>query len=98
HQDLHTFPTRRSSDLGGGHYQATSLRKLVNHVRQAGDHLVVANVVVPPVHHRATELHVVSAFYPVECVAVVPIMPVPHAITGVLDRKSTRLNSSHQII
>ena len=35
-------------------------------------------------HHRATELHVVSAFYPVECVAVVPIMPVPHAITGVL--------------
>src|SRR5436309_9607412 len=62
HRDLHSFPTRRSSDLSVAHQQASTP------ARQASSGVAAARAVAPKVPSRATRC---------------------------LDRKSTRLNSSH---
>src|SRR5207245_10049826 len=72
HQDLHSFPTRRSSDLGGPNLHGS----------------VTGNV----------NLTVLLTSWPLP-VTRGNTTDIPHAsacgISVVLDRKSTRLNSSH---
>src|SRR5207244_13485707 len=73
HRDLHSFPTRRSSDLSNAMLLAASL------IYAAA---LVALVLVPNA-------------------AVILIVLIPTGIAWIAvlsDRKSTRLNSSHQII
>ena len=77
-------PCRPVGRGGRAHLQSTGFGELVNHFRQARNHLVVTDVVVPPVDRAAAELHIVGALHPVEGVAVRPVVSVPDTASGVL--------------
>src|SRR5687768_17695029 len=74
---LHSFPTRRSSDLPGlaAGYGDCSALECFNHAVWVAAHIRMT---------RATHVHAHFAHDP--------------ALVGMLDRKSTRLNSSHGYI
>src|SRR5205807_8664680 len=94
HRDLHSFPTRRSSDLMRHELQPPQgwlrCRPPVAGLAEAGDGAVVdhlASVVAPDrVEHL---VHLLLGRVPGDD-------PVDQA--GGVDRKSTRLNSSHLVI
>src|SRR5699024_11706938 len=83
--DLHSFPTRRSSDLHGGHIHQRGLGA-VGLVGQAADAAHLAGLSAERgLHRRAAHL---VGFGDVGAAGQVGSAPLQ-------DRKSTRLNSSH---
>src|SRR5207244_13377698 len=89
HRHLHSFPTRRSSDLPLGSMSTLSVSPTVIPA------MLVTLMFVSPAFAAAAS---------VVCPATSPLFPLPGAALAVAlqvcppDRKSTRLNSSHQII
>src|SRR5207247_4229231 len=79
HRDLHSFPTRRSSDLGGGYTHCPELACF--YLR---DHQQTAPAGEPGLFHQPIALDRSGHDLPAGTVA--------------RDRKSTRLNSSHEWI
>src|SRR5207244_11146693 len=88
-RDLHSFPTRRSSDLL--HRRARDVRRVPRlPVVQEASIRAITRVELPSPHHlHWPELDVDLAVESIEHPEKYPL---------VRDRKSTRLNSSHQII
>src|SRR5690606_41753515 len=84
-RDLHSFPTRRSSDLTGSQELFTSLVLLPCYQWHR-------RIVVPQGHPLANESKVT-----IEMLGKYPIVTYVFGFSGPssLDRKSTRLNSSH---
>src|SRR5205807_8265788 len=88
HRDLHSFPTRRSSDLIGWR---------VKHPRSGKTHLVgFQSAVARPIGAQQTLDSLLSI---IACPDHCPTALRAHHIgTSEGDRKSTRLNSSHLVI
>src|SRR5690606_41961899 len=92
HRDLHSFPTRRSSDLG-------RLRAVVLGIANQNGPIPRADEAYDP---KSLE-HIIAGTYPVESDMVYEMEAFREVLEryGVtvyrpqLDRKSTRLNSSH---
>src|SRR5205807_8750838 len=82
HRDLHSFPTRRSSDLG-----ETAIDLIVGHLTREP---------TPPSTHRADVPDDLEALL-LSCLRKDPAQH-PASATALRDRKSTRLNSSHLVI
>src|SRR5439155_25699834 len=85
HSHLHSFPTRRSSDLQSGR-RVGGAESLLHHASgfPVGDRRLRTAHAPREVPHLLGE-------------AVVPVL-LEHGIGPALDRKSTRLNSSHVAI
>src|SRR5207253_11203660 len=90
---LHSFPTRRSSDLGlrGGNHEVNVLG--IQNLVTGGDVIVAIDGI--PVHRADDVVRVVSSSLNPNDVAVFTIVRDGHSKK---DRKSTRLNSSHVAI
>src|SRR5690606_41859354 len=92
HGDLHSFPTRRSSDLRSsvGTGEASAIREMVDRGRRfCRDELVPCDA---PVSRRVRSAEMLVVLPPVT-VTLVRYSWYPVLVS--LDRKSTRLNSSH---
>src|SRR5438105_12897633 len=85
HRDLHSFPTRRSSDLGCGLRRAELVGLGLGDFQVREEHWVIADLIGKGKHIRTV---------PVPAWAKRIEMSGPMQ----LDRKSTRLNSSHEWI
>src|SRR5207248_9828457 len=83
-QDLHSFPTRRSSDLEGLAFSGVGLGALRFHMAVAGGQLRLQDITSDLPTGKITGR------------AEVPL--TAQAAGGAKDRKSTRLNSSHRTI
>src|SRR5207244_12528110 len=94
--ELHPFPTRRSSDLGG---MAEKVKHGVNGLHfRANDAINLAETIrmatSAPGLWDTLSRGGMPALYPMD----EHIAHIERLYRGLLDRKSTRLNSSHQII
>src|SRR5207249_12164713 len=84
HRDLHSFPTRRSSDLEVFlHSRRDRLRRAVRH------HRVEQAVAARPVDF------VLGEPQPLPAVSIISQVEINFERPAAEDRKSTRLNSSH---
>src|SRR5205085_11405817 len=94
-RDLHSFPTRRSSDLGGEEKTMSQLQSEANFI-----FCKIVSGAIPA--KKAYEDDEVIAFHDIRPQAPVHLLVVPKAHLATLydaqDRKSTRLNSSHSQI
>src|SRR5207253_6702310 len=95
HLSLHSFPTRRSSDLRGGFAAASFLIFLV---------LLALLLFAPPdgIEHAPLlqfvgHFHPLSVHFPIAVLLLVPLFEILGRKRN-RDRKSTRLNSSHVAI
>src|SRR5690606_41498926 len=90
--DLHSFPTRRSSDLGEGDWcVAEADESDGSFTRFFPDIAVVTNMNLDHMDHYGAEAELFGAFMQF----INNIKPEGLAVLCVEDRKSTRLNSSH---
>src|SRR5205807_3029843 len=94
-RDPHSFPTRRSSDLGGRLTGPADGRlELIRTQEILRSHLGTAPLDILDVG-GATGIH--SAWLAADGHRCTVLDPMPHHVAAA-DRKSTRLNSSHLVI
>src|SRR5207247_10745274 len=95
YRDLPSFPTRRSSDLGGNGVAAvlSELQQLLEHCRPNDGCADGRNAGCPERRRGARPGHSVVLGV-LDAGGAAPI----HVVHSRLDRKSTRLNSSHEWI
>src|SRR5690606_41986982 len=93
-RDLHSFPTRRSSDLSRG---IPKLRQAFAdlYLRRFGVDLDPETEVLNTIGAKEGFSHLMWVLLQPGDAALVPSPSYPIHIYGPLDRKSTRLNSSH---
>src|SRR5207248_10841147 len=94
HRELHTFPTRRSSDLGGaglnGHIQMENLAATLPDVPPVRAEKVTASISDGRIRFNPARLETANG--------VLTAAGDLHLSERQADRKSTRLNSSHRTI